>query len=342
MSLKNDAAPLIADPQWFPSRWNPQDGTIQFVRLTRAEHDSVTFLGDEYLAPLNAPSTMLALSDVARALPPSLPSPQYIFHSAFCGSTLLSRALNVPGSAMSLKEPQILNTVTEAARSNALSRETLQTIVGLLARPFGPNERVVIKPSNVVNLLATGLLEIDSGSNAIFLYAPLNGFLQSIADKGLWGRIFARQLFRTLQSDTGLTFGYSVEETLDLTDLQAAALAWLMHHAQAAALMTRLPGRVRTLNSETFLARRSETILASAAHLRLAISEAKAAEIVDGPVFATHSKQLGQDFNEAKQQSKSRGAIVDEEIVMVATWTSEMANRNGLPMQLPAEFQLIP
>ena len=260
MSLKNDAASVLGDPEWLPSRWDRQANTLQFVHLSRADHDGVTFLGEEYLAKLQPPSLTLDLAEIAAAKPPAAPSPHYIFHSAFCCSTLLARALDLPGTSMALKEPQILNTVTEAARAKALSREVLQLFAGLLARPFGAGERVIIKPSNVVNLLATGLLEIDAGSKAIFLYAPLRRFLRSVADKGLFGRVWARTVFKTLRVDTGLNFGYSSEDLLDLTDLQVAALAWLMHHAQAAALIERLPGRVRTLDSETFLARRSDTL----------------------------------------------------------------------------------
>src|SRR5206468_6981110 len=212
-------------PEWLPSRWDRQANTLQFVHLSRADHDSVTFLGDEYLAKLEPASVTRGLPEIAAANAARPPSPHYIFHSAFCCSTLLARALDLPGTAMALKEPQILNTVTEAARAKALSRETLQLIVRLLARPFGAGERVIIKPSNVVNLLATALLEIDAGSNAIFLYAPLRRFLRSVADKGLFGRVWARTVFRTLRSDTALNFGYSSEDLLDLTDLQVAALA---------------------------------------------------------------------------------------------------------------------
>jgi hypothetical protein len=244
---------------------------------------------------------------------------------------------------MALKEPQILNTLTEAVRTKSLSREMLDLTIGLLARAFEGGERVVIKPSNVVNLLATGLLERDPGSNAIFLYAPLPRFLRSVADKGLWGRIFARQLFMTLRSDTGLTFGYSVEQLLELTDLQLAALAWLMHHAQAAALIARLPGRVRTLDSETFLARRAESLLAVASHLGLALSEAGAEEIVAGSVFETHSKKLGQSFDpDEPLQPKARVPIIEEEIEMVGAWAAQMASHNGILRELPEHARLLP
>jgi len=342
MSLKNDAASVLGDPEWLPSRWDRQADAVQFVHLTRADHDGVTFLGEEYLAKLQPPSLTLDFAEIAAAKPPAAPPPHYIFHSAFCCSTLLARALDLPGTSMALKEPQILNTLTEAARAKALSREVLQLFAGLLGRPFGAGERVIVKPSNVVNLLATGLLEIDPGSKAIFLYAPLPRFLRSVADKGLFGRIWARGIFKTLRADTGLNFGYSAEDLLDLTDLQVAALAWLMHHAQAAALIARLPERVRTLDSETFLARRAEALSAAAAHFELDLDDGRAEEIASGPVFATHSKQLGQTFDpEQPLQPRARLPILDEEIEMVATWLAKMASHNGLREEFAGNSELL-
>jgi hypothetical protein len=343
MSLKNDPASIVADPQWLPARWDRQGERLHFAWMPRSAHSEVTFLGDEYLAQLRPPSATLALFEVVAAKPPEAPPPQYIFHSAFCCSTLLARALDVPGIAMALKEPQILNDLADAARAGQLRPDLVKLVTGLLARPFGVGERVVIKPSNAANLLATGLLELDPGSNAIFLYAPLPRFLRSVADKGLWGRVWVRKLFATLRGDTGLDFGYSTEELLQLTDLQLAALAWLTHHAQAAALIVRLPGRVRTLDCETFLARRGETLFAAADHFGFGLTKAQSEEIAGGPAFATHSKEIGRSFDpEQTRQPQSRAPIIDEEIEMVGGWTEALAAHAGLMMELPPEARLLP
>ena len=43
----------------------------------------------------------------------------FIFHSAFCASTMLVRALDVPGSAMGISEPVILNDMVGWRRRGA-------------------------------------------------------------------------------------------------------------------------------------------------------------------------------------------------------------------------------
>jgi len=273
---------------------------------------------------------------------PASPAPQYIFHSAFAASTLLTRALDKPGIALGLKEPEILNEFGEARRAGSLPDDVLEVVMHLLARPFLAGEKVIIKPSNVANLLAPSLLELNSGSNAIFLYAPLARFLRSIADKGLWGRRWARRLYPVVSRDVRVDFGLSVGEQFELTDLQVAALAWLMQHAQAIALVEAFPGRVRTLDSEVFLARRAETIAAAALHFGLALDERQSVEIAEGSAFATHSKEIGRAFDpEEPLRPKVAVPVIDEEIAMVTQWAKAVGEHAGIAAEFRSGSALV-
>jgi hypothetical protein len=343
MSQKNDdLQSAISDPQWLPSHWDRDAATFDFVRLPRERHGDFTFLADEYLGPAHLPTAKESISELHRETPTEQPAASFIFHSAFCCSTLIARALDVPGAAMALKEPQILNELAEAARSKALTGEVFGLAIKLLSRPFAPGERLVIKPSNVVNVLALALMNANAGSRAIFLYAPLSRFLGSVAGKGLWGRRWARRLFIQLLGDTGLRFGFAEAEQFELSDLQIAALAWLMHHSQGAALIRQFPRRVRTLDSEEFLAKRSETLQALAVHFQFQLGSEQAEQIAAGPVFATHSKELGRKFDpEQSLEPRPPMAIVEEEIDMVTTWAGRVADHVGVPIEFPKESALL-
>lgn len=341
MSPKNDAATLLSDPAWIPSHLDRPAQALQFAWIPRAQHSAMTFLADEYLRDARPPVAAIPLAQLPAAADEA--PAHYIFHSAFCCSTLLARALDLPGVSMALKEPQILNELADAARQQALTRELLATVGSLLARPFGEGERVVIKPSNTVNLLATALMELNPESRAIFLFAPLERFIRSIAAKGMWGRIWARRLFATVRGDTGLDFGLSDAEVFALTDLQASALAWLMQHAQGAALIARFPERVRWLDSEAFLAEKAATLGAAARHFELAMDAGDAEAIAAGPVFTTHSKEIGRAVDpEAPLEAAAPMPIVDEEIAMVAAWARKVAEHVGLAIDLPASAALLP
>lgn len=333
MSPADDSANLLSNPEWLPA--HIRGSSVQFVRLARNQREGLTFLSDEYIAPLSPETASASLAELRGE--PAEPAPHFIFHSAFAASTLLTRALDIPGIAVGLKEPEILNELGEAFRADSLSGEVLKVVVRLLARPFVADEKVVIKPSNVVNLLAPSLLELSSGSNAIFLHAPLARFLRSTADKGLWGRRWARRLYPLVARDTGLDFGLSAGEQFELTDLQVAALCWLMQHAQATALVEAFPGRVRTLDSEVFLARRAETIAAAAAHFGLRLDDRQSAEIADGPAFATHSKEIGRVFDpEEPLRAKAAVPIIDEEIAMITQWAKAVGEHAGISLDFPS------
>lgn len=342
MTQRGNLEALSGDPAWLPLRLEPASRRLRFIRVERPLQAQVTFLDTEYLAPLGLAEQAALIDELEPFLPPDGPAPHFIFHSAFAASTLLARALDIPGTSLGLKEPQVLNDVADAVRGRGTDPSMLGTIVRLLARPYGPGETTVIKPSNVANMLASGLLGVDAKSNALFLYAPLPRFLRSLAEKGLFGRRWARRLYVLLQSDTRLNLGVSDADAFELTDLQVAALGWLMHHAQAAALIAQHPRRVRTLDSETFLSRRSDTLTALAQFFHLAISEEHALEIAAGEAFTTHSKEIGRPFDpEQPLQAKAVVPILDEEINMVAKWAEAVARQAGVPMQFPTDTTLL-
>lgn len=342
MSPKNDLQSVVSDPSWLPSHWDGQANALQFVHLPRERHAELTFLADEYLEPVDLPKATFAIADLLSAARPQSPAPYFIFHSAFCCSTLLARAFDIPGAAMALKEPQILNELAGAAQRQQLAGDLFALVLNLLARPFAEGERLIIKPSNVVNLLAPALMNANAQSRAVFLYAPLPRFLGSVAAKGLWGRRWARRLFLQLRRDTGIEFGLSDAEQFELSDVQVTALASLMHHAQGADLLRQFPGRVLTLDSEVLLARRVETIAAAAAQFRLGLDQDQSRDIADGPVFATHSKAIGRAFDpEEPLRPKATVPVVDEEIAMVTQWARAVGEHAGISRDFPSASVLV-
>jgi hypothetical protein len=340
MSPKKDLASVLADAQWLPAHWDPAADSIQLAWVPRDRHSKLTFLADQYLREIQPSAASVPMADVSNNAATS--APNFVFHSAFCCSTLLTRALDVPGVSMGLNEPQIVNELAAAALQRRLSGDVLGKVVGLLSRPFAAGERVAIKPSNEANMLAPALLDHDGRSRAIFLYAPLSRFLASVAGKGMWGRIWGRRLYASLALRGGRDFGFSEAERFELTDLQASALAWLLHQSEAADLLARFPERVRTLDSETLLARKSETLVALAAHFGLDAEERRWRGVAEGPVFQTHSKEIGRSFDTDGRSSNAQSPVIDEEIQMVDTWARAVAKHAGLAMDLPLESRLVP
>jgi hypothetical protein len=140
-----EIAAVAKDALWLPNRYDESQDLVHFVRLTREEHRAVTFITDQYISA-DAPRLVLRRSDVAAAAAPPAPL-HLIFHSAYCCSTLLARAVDIEGVSMGLKEPLILNDLTGWRRRGADPRQLgaiLDTVLTLLARPFAPGEAVVV------------------------------------------------------------------------------------------------------------------------------------------------------------------------------------------------------
>lgn len=320
---------VALDPRWLPHTYDLSGSLLTSVFVPRESRAGLTFLSDEHFANKFRKVTHPAAA-VGASVEEALEAPlHFIFHTAFCGSTLMLRALDIPGRSHGLKEPDVLiNLGNRLIRSDdAPNRQRLRLVLRLLARPLNPGEVMVVKPSNIANRLAIPALEVRPGSRAVLLYSDVRPLLRSIVRKGVWGRIWGRQYFRSAASWTSLDFDYSEEQTFILSDLQALGLAWLMqmHHFHEVA--RRMGERVMMVDSADFLGDPAPTLLRVARLFHLDVDEAAIAEVVNGPAFARHSKFSDQDYGldqRAAEQYAAESAH-HEELEMVVKWVEAVA-----------------
>ncbi len=269
------------------------------------------------------------------------PAPlHFIFHSAFCASTLLCRALDRPGVAMGLSEPVILNDIVGIRRRREADPRRIGELTDhalrLLARPWDAGEAVIVKPSTVLNPLAAGLMTLRPDARAVLLTAPLETFLGSVARKGMWCRLWVRELLEGFLVDGAVDLGFDAKDYLRQTDLQVAAVGWLAQQALFHALVARFGSRIISLDSER-LTGAPETVLGPVArHFGLALDPASVAEIASGPVFRRHSK-FGTDFSpdDRRREQTEATSAHGEEIAHVADWARAVAQSAGVAMILP-------
>lgn len=331
------------DAEWLAHRLVEGTDAVRFARVPRAAHAAMAFLTDDGFTAhfgamppqVDVPATQL----LARF--PGKPRLGLLFHSAFCGSTLLARALAEPGVAMGLSEPVILNDVVGMRRRGAPPAAVARSAdlaLRLLARPFAAGESVVVKPSNLLNPFAELLLALAPDARALFLHAPLETFLVSVVRKGLPCRLWVRELMEGyLQAGIVAPLGITPEDVFRQSDLQVAATGWLAQHRLFAALAARIgPARLRTLTSEQLTGDPARVIAAAAAHYGLPLDAAAIARIAAGPAFTRHSKS-GAAFTPDQRRGEyaaARAAHADE-IDMVHSWAVEVARGAGIAMDAP-------
>jgi hypothetical protein len=329
--------PLRLDPKWLAHRYDPQHDAVHFIPVERAVRRAVPFLTDEHL-PSAAEPLVVRRQDALAAAPE--PSPvHFIFHSAYCCSTLLANAYDSDGLASTFKEPTVLNDLVgwrHRGGAPAQVGEALDHMLRLMARPFAAGEAAVVKPSNLINALAPAMLAMRPKAAALLLHAPLGVFLGSIAGKGLWGRLWVRDLLMKQLKDGLIDLGFQPEDHLLQTDLQVAAVGWLAQQQLFARLAGQYPGRVRTLDSETLLARPHEALAAIDRLFGLAREPARLEETV-ASVFRRHAK-FGGEFDREDRLAGQRSAaeLHGEEIEKVTLWAETVAANAAVPARLPS------
>lgn len=332
------AADILADPNWLAHRYDEANDGFRFVRLDRDGHGAATFITDEYLSDTD--QFQFVDRSAAEEAQIGAGPRHFVFHSAYCCSTMVARAFEIAGLSHGLKEPQVLNDILGWRRRGASDAEiktVLKLSTDLLARPFGAGEATIVKPSNIVSPLAENLLELNPDAKALFLHAPIDGYLRSIAKKGLWGRRWVREVLLGTINDGYLIGGFVGQELLELTDLQVAALGWLSQHSLFNRLMDQFGAeRIRTLNSEDLLSDPEAAMRKLFNLFGIALIPDALRQIIDGPAFNTHSKDAAMEFDagaRAIEQAKLAESY-GEEIDMVANWAAAVAQSQGFDLRL--------
>lgn len=340
--MTDDVAKFSADPEWLPHRIDPAAGMLQFLHIPRSDLAAPQFLADRTPATA-ADEAFLPLGRLAGVEPETGPL-HFVFHTAFCRSTLLVRALDIPGVAAGLSEPGILVSLTNMGEAG---RALVAPMLDLLSRPHPAAEgereaAVVVKPTNHANRLIPALLDARPDARAVLMTNPLPAFLAAVVRKGMMGRRWGRRLYLELMGYAGMDLGMDAREQFSMTDLQAAGLAWFLNQRYFAMLLDRYPERLRTLDGDVFDARRADTIAAIAGLFDLPLDAARAARVAEGPVFATHSKRGG-DFNAtaAKDSERADSPLVEEEIAQVGQWVAMIADQAGLSVPVTGRAPLL-
>lgn len=326
---------VLSSAEWLAHRHVESADAIRFLAVARAAHADVPFLTDDALGAGRAMHDV----PVAECLRGTGKTPfGLIFHSAFCGSTMLTRALSLPAVAMGLSEPLLLNDIVgfrQRGAPGAAVARLADAALRLLSRPFGPGEQAIIKPSNVVNPFAELLMSLHPQAQAIFLHAPLETFLISVARKGLACRLWARELaVKYVPEGMFAPLGIAPDDLLRQVDLQVAAAGWLAQHRMFQHLAATV-GRQRLLlvDADSLIAKPEPALAAIAAHFRLGLDAPAVHAIAGGPAFARHSKS-GAAFtaqDRVAEYAQAREAYGDE-IAGVLAWAARVAANAGIAL----------
>ncbi|MBL9069605.1 MAG: hypothetical protein JNM03_06375 [Sphingopyxis sp.] len=335
MTAAPSVATIIGDAGWLAHRYDPGHDAFHFRRVSRDARAEVPFLTDQYLGEESAP-VVLRRSDCRLAAASPEPPLHFLLHSAYCASTMLVQAFDRPGVATGLSEPVLLNDMVGWRRRGAEPRahgRAMDDALAMLARPLTDGEAVIVKPSNIFNPLARGALMLRPQARALLLHAPLRAFLLSVARKGIWCRLWCRELLESYLADGYVQLGFEPRDYFRQSDLQVAAVGWLAQQQAFAAFLDGAPDRFASLDSETLTADPVAAVTAALAHYGL---PADRDAIAAHPALGRNSKS-GATFaaGERQRDLAAAEAAYGEEIDQVIGWAEVVAARFDIPLALP-------
>ena len=245
--------PDLADPHWFPVDLHVPDRRFGLLHLADDLIDRASFLDTRLEAPLGEAIQLAAASLPERGAPDARIG--WLFHTSFCASTLLARALHLSPFAIALKEPLVLRRLSDARKSGWSVAGLLETSVALLGRPWHPGGAVVVKPTHVALNIAVSLLEATPTSRAVILTSSLDDFLISNLKKLPDSQAKIPILVdRALRATTfGERLSQAAHQPPDL--VCAAGLQWAAQRELVMDVVDAAgPTRIRTLDADTLLA----------------------------------------------------------------------------------------
>ena len=179
-----DLDAVLSEPAFFPHRIDVENNQIVFVptfpewlaRPSFIDGRSDFSAGPSLTFPLDA---VLAAGEERPAGPDRM-----IFHVSFCGSTLLARMLELPGSAFVLKEPNALVDLADLKKAGGQIGPALEWLRASLRRRWQADEPVVVKPSNWANNLLPELTADPAAIRPVFVTMARRPFLIAVLRGG--------------------------------------------------------------------------------------------------------------------------------------------------------------
>lgn len=339
---------LIEESTWFPAALDPHSGTLSFAKTDRDTLSKEAFL-DKRMAGSGIANEVVDLSDAIAACEQwAEPAPAFIFHSSFCCSTLMARALDAPGAVLALKEPDVLMGLANALRVDDQARASTEyamtltrLILALLGRTFVDRERILIKPTNSANNLLPLVAETDA--KIILLYGSLRSFLVSVLKKGEACKSFVRQQYNIFALDSDGLAKIPQRQAVGLTDLQAAAVVWRHQMELFQRTLQQAPHtQIRSLNFEDLITNPEQTLRAASAHLELPHAEGTFFGVAENQVFSRNSKFTDQTYG-ADQRHHDVNVIEErygDTLDVIEQWAGQLDL--GTSLQMPMAQALDP
>lgn len=239
-----------------------------------------------------------------------------IFHTAFCGSTLMSQALSAVFNVLSLREPEPLSNLLELFRSPLRTEDYkdhwLDTVLKLLSKRHQPETVTVVKTNDYSNPMMIEILNRYSQTPSLFMYTPLDEFVAGCL-KAQNRRDWIKSRYHSTLPHTKQLFAQSPGASP--IDEQAygemAAFYWSYNIVLFFQAWRAHPERIRSLDFNTMLNNPLQTIAACGDWFDL--EKSKAGDVTDNvdALFSVYSKNSRMTYSPQQRRDDIQNQLAD-------------------------------
>ncbi len=339
---KRESMRVFEESEYHLSNINLDVSKLFFVKTNRQILSSSAFLDHRlrltaptyYEQPLSHAKNWLDSQVTAK------PSINYLFHTAFCCSTLIARCLDVDGLNLSLKEPNVLMTLANYKRHDRKTsryRGSIELALHLLSKTFSPGESLLIKPTNAANNLLMDIMGLPSTGSIVLLYSDLESFLISVVKSGEKRRNFVRKLCCLIAHDDKGAHPIEFDQLAQLSDLQIASLVWHLQMKNFDRCLSKKNASVVSLNCSDMLMHPFVALSKMFLHYGLKIEQEEIQQIVTQGAFTQDSKNRDTNYSHKNRFSdyKTIRKMYAQSLEEVLEWSELLGTNMKIPKQLP-------
>ena len=325
---------LFGNADLYFHAYGPED-QLSFLPMDRA-HFAQSIFSDQRIVPAENNVYRVpikALMDAYQQRGYRAPQLGYIHQIAQTGSTILSRALDVPGRNLSIREPTHLRQLGvlggagfDVDRTPPNFGPMLGFSLSMLGKRYADAQPIIVKGNVPTSFIAEAIDKADPGRPTILLHYPLEDYLAAVLrtpNHMQWVENVAEEVRLT-------EVPHFSELALASTPLKAAGL-WLGMMRVFQAVEDR-NGNARALDANYLFQERVATLMAASKLMEMPFEEAEAEKIANGELFTRYGKNPDQPYDPAVRLERRKATLaqIPGEIAEALDWAGKKAADLGL------------
>ena len=255
----------------------------------------------------------------------------FIFHVAYCCSTLLARYLELLPGTFVLKEPFILTQLAEMNRAGEVREDLTRLCNQLLARTYDPAEAAIVKLADQCNAVASALMASSGFQRSVFIGLELRSFLLA-GLKTDQRRAWVRRRAELAAIDVAPSPLTQIDPGV-LDDAQACAYLWLTNGVLLQKLLKNAGSdRIFVIDGEEISENPEGTVREAAAWFGLTLGDSDLGAVLKDEASGHYSKNPAQTFTREDRRSELAAIYskLSTEVDAALEWASARAPDLGL------------